>query len=106
MYQADLFELVECGEELGRLAQRGHQALDHLLAGESLYGVDGGGEAGGEQQRADLSRGFLAGLEVDDLGVGRGLPSHRSFAMTSRMPEISVSLSRTSGWRGRNAAGR
>ena len=93
----DLLQLLEGGQELGRLAQRRDEALDHFLAREALHGIDRGGEAGGEQQRADLGGGFLAGLQVDDLGVSRGCASQRSFAITSRMPEISVSLSRTSG---------
>ena len=66
----NLLQLLEGREEVGRLAQRRNEALDHLLAGEALHRVDGGGEAGGEQQRADLGGGFLAGLQVDDLGVG------------------------------------
>ena len=66
----DLLQLLEGREELGRLAQRRDEALDHLLAREALHRVDGGGEAGGQQQRADLGGRFLAGLQVDDLGVG------------------------------------
>ena len=74
----DFLQLLERREELGRLAQRRDEALDHFLAREALHRVDGGGEAGGEQQRADLRGRFLAGLQVDDLGVGRLL----------RVPEI------------------
>ena len=66
----DLLQLLERREEVGRLAQRRDEALDHLLAGEALHGVDRGGKTGGEQQRADLGGGLLAGLQVDDLGVG------------------------------------
>ena len=74
----DFLQLLERGKELGRLAQRRDEALDHFLAREALHGVDRGGEAGGEQQRADLGRGLLAGLQVDDLRVSRLL----------RVPEI------------------
>ena len=76
-YQADLFQLLEGGQELRRLAQRRDEALDHFLAGEPLHRVDRGGEAGGEQQRANLGGGLLAGLQVDDLGVGRLLARPR-----------------------------
>ena len=58
----DLLQLLESRKELGRLAQGGDKALDHFLAREALHRVDGGGKAGGEQQRADLRRGLLAGL--------------------------------------------
>ena len=73
----DLLQLLERRQEIGRLAQGRDEALDHLLAREALHRVDGGGEAGGEQQRADLGRRFLAGLQIDDLGVGGLLRSPR-----------------------------
>ena len=52
----------------------------------------------GEQKSADLPRRLFPRLQIDPLGRGRiAAQSQRSFAMTSRMPEISVSLLRTSG---------
>ena len=66
----DFLQLIEGREKVGRLAQRRDEALDHLLAREPLHRVDGGGKAGGQQQRADLRGRLLAGLQVDDLRVG------------------------------------
>jgi hypothetical protein len=66
-------QCFERRQELRGLAQRRDEALNHFLAREALHRIDCGGKAGGEQQRADLGGGLLASLEVDDLGVGRGL---------------------------------
>ena len=66
----DLLQFIKGRQEVRRLAQGRNQALDHLLAGQSLDRIDGRGQAGGKKQRADLGGRFLAGLQVDDLGVG------------------------------------
>ena len=62
MIPGGLFEFLESREELGGFAERRNEALDHFLAGEALDRVDGCGEAGGEEERADLTRSLLAGL--------------------------------------------
>ena len=68
-----LFQLLKGGQELRRLAQWRREALDHFLASETLHGVDRSREAGGQQQRAYLGSGFLAGLQIDHLRVCRGI---------------------------------
>ena len=73
-----LLQLLERRQEVGRLAQRRDEALDHLLARQPLHRVDRRREARGQQQRADLGRRLLARLKIDDLRVGRLL----------RVPEI------------------
>src|SRR5580658_798855 len=66
-----LLQFVKSGKKVRRLPKRRHEALDHLFTRESLYGIDGGGQTGSQQQRSDLGCGFLAGLQINHLRVSR-----------------------------------